>query len=72
MAQTTNDNSGMGVVLGILIAVLIVIGGFFFLKSQGVVEDGGTTTATIEAPDVNINAAEPAAGDAAPSPSPAQ
>ena len=70
MAQTTNtsDNSSMGVVLGILIAVLLVVGGFFFLKSQGVVGDG-TTTANIEAPDVTVNNAEPAAGtEAAPAP----
>lgn len=64
MAQATNasDNSGMGVVLGILIAVLLVVGGFFFLRSQGVIETG-TTTANIEAPDVTINNTEPAGGE---------
>lgn len=63
MVQTTNtsDNSGMGVVLGILIAVLLVVGGFFFLRSQGMIETG-TATANIEAPDVTINNTEPAAG----------
>ena len=61
MAQTTNDNSGMGVVLGIVIAVLLVVGGFFFLRSQGVVGEGATT-ANIEAPDVTVNTTEPAAG----------
>lgn len=63
-----SDNSGMGVVLGILLAVLIVVGGFFFLRSQGVIETG-TTTANIEAPDVTINTTEPAAGtESAPAP----
>lgn len=30
--QPTTDNSGMGVVLGILLAVVIVVGAFFFLR----------------------------------------
>ncbi len=68
----TNDNSGMGVILGILVAVLLVVGGFFFLKSQGVIGAGRTTTANIEAPDVTINVPEPAAGDANPNTAPAQ
>lgn len=73
MAQNPNnvppsDNSGMGVILGILITVLLVVGGFFFLRSQGVVE-GGTPTANIEGPDVTINTTEPAAGtEPAPAP----
>ncbi len=29
--QTTNESSGMGVVLGILLAVVIAIGAYFFL-----------------------------------------
>ena len=66
MAQTTNtsDNSGMGVVLGILLAVLIVVGGYFFLRSEGALPQG-STTANIEAPDVTINTTEPAAGEPA-------
>lgn len=75
MTQTTNDNSGMGVILGILVAVLLVVGGFFFLKSQGVIGAGSTTTANIEAPDVTVNTTEPAGGEPsgdAPSSAPAQ
>ena len=74
MVQTTNtsDNSGMGVILGILLAVLIVVGGYFFLRSEGSIPgDGTSTTANIEAPDVTINEApdaEPSAGSAAPAP----
>jgi hypothetical protein len=74
MAQAPNtvppsDNSGMGVVLGILIAVLLVVGGFFFLRAQGVIEPGTSTATNIEAPDVTINTTEPAAGtEAAPAP----
>ena len=68
-APDTSDNSGMGVVLGILLAVLIVVGGFFFLRSQGMMGDG-TSTANIEAPDVTINTTEPAAGTE-PAPAPA-
>ena len=68
-----SDNSGMGVILGILLAVLIVVGGYFFLKSEGTLPDNATT-ANIEAPDVTINTAEPAAGEPAgntPAPAPA-
>lgn len=76
MAQSpnTSDNSGMGVVLGILIAVLLVVGGFFFLRSQGMVGEGATTATNIEAPDATINTTEPAAGtgtDAGTAPAPA-
>lgn len=63
MAQT-NDNSGMGVVLGILIAVVFAVGGYFFVKKEGGLNSPNTTTTTnIEMPDVNI---EPASGDKAP------
>ena len=61
MAQQ-NDNSGTGVILGILIAVIIAVGGYYFLKSEGGIDVAGDTT-TIEMPDVNV---APAAGDAAP------
>ena len=30
----TNENSGMGVVLGILLAVLLAIGGYYFIQSR--------------------------------------
>ena len=69
-----SDNSGMGVILGILLAVLIVVGGYFFLKNEGTLPGTNATTATIEAPDVTINNAEPAAGEPAgntPAPAPA-
>lgn len=76
MAQTTNDNSGMGVVLGVILAVLIVVGGFFFLRSEGMVDTStGTTTAGMQSPDVTINNTEPASGEPmgeAPAPNPAR
>jgi hypothetical protein len=50
---TSTDNSGMGVVLGILIAVLLAVGAYFFIQSRGGV--GGTTT-NIDLPDVNVEA----------------
>ena len=61
----TNDNSGMGVILGILIAVVLAVGGYFFVKKEGGLDGSKTTTTTtnIELPDVNI---EPASGDKAP------
>lgn len=61
MAQQPNDNSGTGVILGILVAALIAVGGYYFLKSEGAI-DGAGTTANIEMPDVNI---APAAGEPA-------
>lgn len=54
MTQTT-DNSGTGVILGILITVLLVVGGYFFLKSNGDIGNK-TTTTNIEMPDVKIDA----------------
>lgn len=70
MAQTQNsDNSGMGVVLGIVIAVLIAVGGYFFLQSQGMIGgNADTTTVNIEAPSLT----EPAAGNSEPAPTPAR
>lgn len=58
---TQNDNSGTGVILGILVAVLIAIGGYYFLRSEGDLDVAGETT-NIEMPDVNV---APAAGDQA-------
>lgn len=57
MAQTS-DNSGMGVVLGILIAVVLAVGAYFFIQNQGGL-GGSTSTTNIEMPDVSI---EPASG----------
>jgi len=63
-----SDNSGMGVVLGVIIAVLIAVGGYFFMQSQGMIgSPADTTTVNIEAP----SAAEPAAGTPEPAPAPA-
>lgn len=62
MAQT-NDNSGMGVVLGILIAVVLAVGGYFFVKKEGGLDKTASSTTNIEMPDINI---EPAGGDKAP------
>lgn len=53
MTQTT-DNSGTGVILGILVTVMLVVGGYFFLKSNG--ELDRTNTTNIELPDVKIDA----------------
>ena len=55
MADTA-DNSGTGVILGILITVMRGVGGYFFLKSNGEL-DGGTTT-NIEMPDVKVEMPE--------------
>ncbi len=67
MAQTTNnDSSGTGVILGVLLAILIGVGAYFFMKQEGGMPGTETTNVTIEAPDV-----APSAGDTAPAPSPA-
>lgn len=63
MTQIQPDKSGASVVLGMMVAVLVVVGAYFFLKSQGIIATGGLTTANIEAPDTAINATEPAAGE---------
>jgi hypothetical protein len=58
MAQTNNDNnSGMGVVLGVFVAVLVIIGAYFAFNGNTTNGDYGHTTTT---PDVNINTAPPA------------
>jgi hypothetical protein len=44
-----NDNSGLGVALGILLAVIIVVGGYFFIDNNSVDRSGPT----INMPDVN-------------------
>ncbi len=64
MAQTTNtsDNSGMGVIAGILIAVLLVVGGYFFIQGRDTAGTGRDVAVNIETP----SNAEPAAGNAAP------
>ena len=67
MAQQ-NDNSGTAVILGILVAVLIAVGGYYFLKSEGGINMAGDTT-NIEMPDVNV---APAAGDAPDAPAAAE
>ena len=59
MAQTANnDNSGVGVVLGIVLAVVIAIGAYFFFKNEGALPGTETTNISVEAPDV-----APSAGD---------
>lgn len=52
MAQ--NDNSGMGVVLGILLAVVVIVGAYFFFQSNGT-PNALEPAAGIEAPNVNID-----------------
>lgn len=53
MAENS-DNSGMGVIVGILIAVVLIVGGYFFLKNEGCSVGGSTTN--IEMPDVKVEA----------------
>ena len=61
MAENS-DNSGMGVIAGVLIAVVLMVGGYMFLANQGTVDAPPQTN--IEMPDdVDINLPEPAAGD---------
>lgn len=63
-----NDNSGVGVVLGILLAVIIAVGAYFFIKNEDGMPGTETTNVNIEAPDV-----APSGGDNnSPAPAPAQ
>lgn len=70
MADPQNDNSGTGVVLGILIAVILIAGGYFFLKSEGQVP-GEANMTNIEMPDVNIATPDNQDGADAPAVEPA-
>jgi hypothetical protein len=60
--NNNTDNSGTGVILGIILAIAVAIGAYYFIKSEGGLD--GTNTTNIELPDVNI---APAAGNATPS-----
>lgn len=46
--MASNDNSGMGVILGILVAVVLGFGAFYLMSNQ----DGPD----VEMPDVNVSA----------------
>jgi hypothetical protein len=59
MAQQT-DNSGVGVILGILVAVLLVVGGYFFIKNEGGVAPATNEVTNIDLPDVNVDAPDAA------------
>ena len=61
MAQnTTNDSSGMGVVLGILLAVVVAIGAYFFIANRdgatGLEPAAGDTTVNIAPGDAGTDA----------------
>jgi hypothetical protein len=63
MAQNqTTDNSGTGVVLGVLLAIVIAIGAYFFIQNR---DDDATNTlepaAGIEAPTNDTDTPAPAA-----------
>jgi len=53
---TESDGSGMGVVIGILLAIVIAIGAYFIIQNNGGV--GGSKT-SIDMPDVHITAPAP-------------
>ena len=73
MAQTTNnDNSGTAVVLGILLAVIIAIGAYFFMKNETGLPGTETTNISVEAPDVAPSAGNNTVDDVPTTPSPAQ
>jgi len=55
MVQQT-DNSGVGVILGILVAVVLVVGAYFFLKSEGAISPSADQVTNIKMPDINIDA----------------
>jgi len=55
IVPTSSDNSGMGVVLGIILAVVLALAAYFFMVRG----DGGNDT-NIDLPDVNVSA--PATG----------
>jgi hypothetical protein len=54
-----NDNSGVGVILGVLLTLVILAGGYFFLKNEGASLDGGERVTNIEMPDVDVNVPKP-------------
>lgn len=54
--QPPRESSGMGVMLGILLAVVIAIGGYFFMQNRNVDNAAlepaaGNTTVNVETPD---------------------
>lgn len=72
MAQAPDDRSGMGVILGIFIAVLLVIGGYFMIQA-GNTDNAGVTANTASPVMPDESTAEPAAGnDISPTPAPGQ
>ena len=73
--RTTTDGSGNGVIIGILLAVVIAVGAYFFMKSNdntalepaaGIETPAGETNA-----DVNVMPSD-AVPTPAPAPTPAQ
>ncbi len=64
--QTTSDNSGMGVVLGILLAIVVAVGAYFFMRGNdaGNIEPAAGNEAI-------VNTTEPAPAEDAPAPVPA-
>lgn len=53
--MNNTDNSSTGVILGIILAVAIAIGAYYFIKSEGGMKGGDTTNIVMpetKAPDV--------------------
>ena len=65
IVPTSSDNSGMGVILGILLAIVLAVAAYFFFTQDG----GNSSTTNIDLPDVNVSApATPGAGNGAANP----
>ena len=62
MATVNNENSGTGVIIGILIAVLLAVGAYFLIRSD---DNTNASVAPIAAdsPDINVVNPAPAAPD---------
>lgn len=54
MATVQNENSGMGVIIGILIAVLLAVGAYFLIKQNDTV-DTATPVVTTEGTPAEVN-----------------
>jgi hypothetical protein len=68
--KTDSGSSAMGLVLGILLALALVVGGMYFYNAGGMSHTETNTTTVLPsapaAPTINVTAPEPAAPAAAP------
>lgn len=60
---TESENSGMGVVLGVLLAIVLAIGAYFIIANNNGDVGVGAPRSSVEMPDVNINNPPPATDD---------